>query len=132
MERKIKHLEFIQTNIERMSKNSFLIKGWGLTLVVALLTVAEKNTNARYVLIAYATTLVFWLLDGYFLSQERLFRALYNEIRTRSEENIDFSMDIKHLCNGNCTWVSSIFSNTLLIFYLSISLIMLAIAYLLK
>jgi len=36
MEAKLKHLEMIQDVIKRMASNSFLLKGWSLTLVVAL------------------------------------------------------------------------------------------------
>ncbi len=32
MEQKIKHLEFIQAAINRMAGNSFLLKGWTVTL----------------------------------------------------------------------------------------------------
>ncbi len=45
MERKIKHLEFIQIVISRMNSNSFLIKGWTITLMSALFALAAKDTN---------------------------------------------------------------------------------------
>ena len=32
-ENKLKHLEFIQNIITRMNSNSFVIKGWSITLV---------------------------------------------------------------------------------------------------
>lgn len=127
---KLKHLEFIQATIERMSRNSFLIKGWGLTLITALVAVAETNSNVSYIFIAYSTIIIFWILDGYFLSQERLFRALYEDVRKK--EKIDFSMSVSKLCDGDNTWLKSIFSNTLIIFYLLVSVIMLSTAFLLS
>ena len=36
--------------------------------------------------------LVFWILDAYYLWQERLFRAVYDSIRQKSEDEIDFEM----------------------------------------
>ena len=36
MEKKLKHLEFIQNAINRMASNSFIIKGWCITLIVGL------------------------------------------------------------------------------------------------
>jgi hypothetical protein len=36
-----------------------------------------------------------WYLDSFFLRQERLFRALYDDVRKKSPESIDFSMDTK-------------------------------------
>ena len=76
-EDKLKHLEFIQTAINRMSANSFLLKGWSVTLVAALFALAAKDANPKYVIVAYLPVLIFWFIDGYFLFQERLFRALY-------------------------------------------------------
>ena len=36
MEVKLKHLEMIQAVITRMAKNSFLLKGWSITLTAAI------------------------------------------------------------------------------------------------
>src|SRR3989344_7983651 len=94
MENKQKHIEFIQTVMNRMAGNSFLLKGWAITLVAALFALSAKDTNQSYIFIAYFPVIIFWILDGYFLSQERLFRDLYNYVRKLKEEEIDFSMDI--------------------------------------
>ena len=50
----IRHLEFIQNVITRMNTNSFLIKGWMITLVSALFVFAAKDSDARYAIITYA------------------------------------------------------------------------------
>ncbi|VVB51174.1 Uncharacterised protein [uncultured archaeon] len=131
MEQKIKHLEFIQNVITRMAANSFLIKGWCITLVSALFALAAKDANVKYIIIAYIPVSVFWILDGYYLFQERLFRELYNRIRLTNENLIDFSMDTRAYRGGINTWVSSIISTTLCIFYISLILTMLIIMYLL-
>ncbi len=132
MEQKIKHLEFIQGVINRMAANSFLIKGWCITLVSALFALAAKDTNKNYIIIAYIPVLVFWILDGYYLWQERLFRGLYDHIRVKDENSIDFSMDTRAFEGGRNTWMNSIFSKTLFIFYLPLIILMLIIMYLLK
>ena len=49
MEQKMKHLEFIQNVITRMNSNSFLIKGWAITLVSALFALAANGSNIHYV-----------------------------------------------------------------------------------
>jgi hypothetical protein len=59
--------------------------------------------------------LLFWLLDGYYLSRERSFIKLYNQVRIR-ENKVDFSMDIKHLTTWK-NWPQAIFSKTLVLFY---------------
>lgn len=132
MEQKIKHLEFIQGVVNRMAANSFLIKGWCITLVSALFVLAAKDTNAKFLIIAYIPVSAFWILDGYYLYQERLFRGLYNQIRIKEESSIDFSMDTKTFEGGRNTWINTIFSKTLCIFYITLILVMLIIMYLLN
>ena len=94
MENKLKHLEFIQQAINRMASNLFLLKGWTVTLIAAMFALAAKESRDLYFLLAYFPTVMFWLLDGYFLSQERRFRSLYDHVRKLEESAIDFSMDI--------------------------------------
>lgn len=117
MEAKIKHLEFIQNVITRMNSNSFLIKGWAITLVSALFALAAKDTNVNYVLVSYIAISVFWFLDGFYISQERQYRDLYNEITGKSESEIDFNMDASGYNEGNNSWLTGIFSKTLVLFY---------------
>src|SRR5947209_16014228 len=61
MESKLQHLAFIQSVIDRMSKNSFLLKGWGVTLVSALFALAAKDANKQYILLAYFPIITFLL-----------------------------------------------------------------------
>lgn len=92
MEAKLKHLEFVQDNINRMARNSFLLKGWAITIVSGLLVVSSKNATFAYALISLAALALFWLSDSYYLYQERLFIKLYDYVRHLPEEKIDFSM----------------------------------------
>ena len=67
-----KHLEFIQGAINRMSSNSFQMKVWAILIVSALLTI-DANTDVQnsFILIATPITILFWMLDAYYLQQER-------------------------------------------------------------
>ncbi len=132
MQQRIKHLEFIQAVINRMSSTSFLIKGWSVTLVAALFALATKEANKNYVFVAFLPVAVFWIIDAYYLSQERAFRDLYDEARRRKEDETDFSMHIKNFCGGRNSWACSFVSHTLLLFYLSMVGVMLVIMYLIK
>jgi hypothetical protein len=65
------------------------------------------RTGALYSLIAaFLCCIMFWILDGFFLHQERLFRALYNEVAKKSPEAIDFSMDTRPYKTKVCFWFS--------------------------
>ena len=77
---KIKHLEFIQNVITRMNTNSFQIKEWTVVIVAAILAIYASTENIYFVLSAIFPTLIFWFLDTYYLTQERKFRGLYNDV----------------------------------------------------
>jgi hypothetical protein len=94
MENKLKHLEFLQTVIGRMSTSSFLFKGWAITIAAALSGFAAVETRRALLVIAVCSTLLFWGLDGYYLWLERRFRALYDDVRSKPAADIDFAMRI--------------------------------------
>lgn len=96
MDKKIKHLELVQGVINRMSGNSFMLKGWAVTLVAGIFAIASKDADKMYFLVAYIPVIVFWFLDAYYLKQEHLYIALYNEVRLKKESDIDFSLEAAH------------------------------------
>ncbi|MFK9093001.1 hypothetical protein [Bacillus salipaludis] len=124
-ENKLKHLEFIQGVINRMGQNSFLLKGWAVTLGAGLFAFANtQEMDYRFILIALIPTIFFWLLDGYFLWQEKLFRKLYDHVRKKGEgEVIDFSMNVEPFVSETSSWIRTCLSNTLSLFYLPIIVI---------
>ena len=129
-EKVVKHLEMTQAVINRLGRNSFLLKSWSMTiLVAAMVLIARENLENRYFVLAlFLPILGFWVLDGYFLWQERLFRQIYEEVR--QQDNTDFKMDLgKHRNKPKCSWLSAIFSITPIIFYLIEVLFVGAIAY---
>lgn len=107
----------IQGVVNRLSTNSFLLKGWSVVLVSALFALAAANTKAQFVYLAYFPAVAFWVLDGYFLWQERIFRALYDHVRQMGDEGIDFSMNTSVVKNQVSPWFDVILSKTLLIFH---------------
>lgn len=117
MEKKLKHLEMLQNIIDRMADNSFSLKGWSVVLVSALFALAASDSNTHFVYLAYLPSIMFWILDGYFLWQERLFRKLYDRVRTASESEIDFSMDTSSVRGEVSSWIGTMFSRTLLIYH---------------
>jgi hypothetical protein len=132
MENKNKHLEFIQDSIERMASHSFSLKRWGVTIVTAIVTlgITEKNTNI--LLISVIPIVLFWILDGFYLFKERLYRRLYEKVRKLTENEIDFEMNTRKFIVGRNTWIRSIFSRTLTIFYFTLILSMLSFIAFLK
>ena len=118
MSDKQKHLELIQGVINRFSKNSFLLKGWSVTLVSALFAFSVSNCQTNLIYFAYIPTTVLWGLDGFFLWQEELFRKLYNCVRNIPENAIDFSMDVSQITDKKRpTWMRATFSKTIIPFH---------------
>ena len=130
MEKKLKHLEFIQNAINRMASNSFIIKGWCITIATALIALLEKeDINKCYIAFSFLPLLFFWFLDAYFIKVERQYRKLYDKVRKEEDEKIDFSMDISSY--KEC-YRKVFFSYTLFLFYLSLIGISLVITFLIK
>lgn len=94
MNEKIAYLQMIQSVIARMARNSFLIKGWSITVIAALGALAAAGKSELFVYLACFPAAMFWALDAYFLRQEKLFRKLWDRALEPGAE-VDFSMDTK-------------------------------------
>lgn len=117
-----KEIDIIQDTIKRMAFNSFMIKGWAITLVVVALLL--KGTKFQ-TLIAFIPLLIFWFLDAYFLWQERLFRKLYDWVikhRLETDEHL-FDMNPYRFKREVQSKIRIMFSITLGWFYGSIAIL---------
>lgn len=117
MDRKLKHLDFIQGVINRLSTNSFLLKGWSVLLVSALMALGTREAELSFILLAYFPAIVFWGLDGYFLMKERQYRRLYNIVRGKDPNDVDFCMDTTPVMKDAKKWSSAVLSPTLYWFH---------------
>ena len=119
MEAKLKYLEMIQAIINRMAANSFQLKGWSVTLLSALLALGAVSGRALFICpLALLPCLAFWALDGFFLRQERLFRALYNAAARQDETAaLTFSMDTRPYLGAVASWRMTCLSRTLFLFH---------------
>ena len=118
----LKEIDIIQGIINRMAHNSFMIKGWAITLVVVALLL--QGTKYQ-VLLAFIPLLVFWFLDAYFLWQERMYRKLYNWVisnRLKTDEYL-FDMNAYRFKEAVQSRFRIMFSITLGWFYGSIAIL---------
>jgi hypothetical protein len=126
----IKHLELVQGVIGRLASNSFLMKGWALTVSGAFFGFSAKDLDWRIAAVGLMPLMVFWGLDGYFLSRERMFRALYDAVR-KGDPNVEpFSMDyIQFKRRGQVSngWRASLWSRTVAWFYVPVLFVGLAL-----
>lgn len=131
-EKKFKHLDFIHNTINRMSNNSFLIKGWTISIVSVLFIFSDDKMNGEFLGIAILAVVIFWYLNGFFLQQERKYRALYDKVRIQQENEINFSMSTSDFKNGKYSLLSGIFGKTIWLLYLSIIFMIIMAKYLLE
>ena len=127
MESKIKHLEMIQNIIQRMANNSFILKGWTVSLIVAIFALADKMMNQSYFAFTYIPVVTFWFLDAYYLQLERKYVTLYNNIR--KENSIDFNLNIdkityKKTKKKNLKYINCLFSTSEWLFYIPIAILL--------
>lgn len=92
MDSKAFHLGLVQGIINRMAGNSFLLKGWSVTLTAAILTLTPDALNKHYSVVIYLPIILFWLLDAYYFYNEKLFRNLYDLIVEDASGIIIFSL----------------------------------------
>jgi hypothetical protein len=129
VEAKLKHLEFIQGVINRMAGNSFLLKGWSVTLTSALFALAAKDANPLFVYLAYFPCATFWALDGYFLRQERLYRMLFAAAAASPSGDPGFSMSTALYDTTVHSWLGTTFSLTLRLFHGTVFAVIAAIMF---
>jgi len=116
MESKLKHLEFIQEAISRMANNAFLLRGWSASILAGLSALSATSFTRAHLYFATFIILCFWLLDSYYLSRERNFRKLFDEVRVKNPSEINFSMNFNHHKRKR-DWFTAGFSITSVLFY---------------
>ena len=123
----IKHMEFIQSGINRFASNSFQMKGWMLTIVSALLGFFVNSGNTKFALVAILPVVVFWVLDAYYLQLERKFRGIYNDVVNpeKAKKPVGlFEMPFQNYTDGKYFFGDVFFSRWLLLLYLPVILLL--------
>lgn len=130
MNNKIKHLEMIESVIQRMADNSFKLKEWTVAMVGIIGALSAQGTDKRFFLLVSIPMLAFWFLDSLYLQLDRKYRELYNYVREKKEDDIDFSMDISKLSSKNNTlrYIECLFSKTEAGFYIPIGIVIIILA----
>jgi len=87
------HLGVLQQIIGRMAGNSSNCKAWSITIASAILVVAVDKAAAPIAVVATAPAFLFFLLDTYYLTLEKMFRrshdAYVTKIQTGQEQPSD-------------------------------------------
>lgn len=92
----VKEIDLIQTSVLRMASNSFLLKGWLVSIIAVGLALLPENIDVEVVcLLISVATVCFWYLDAYYLNLEKLYRKKYEwVIQERAKGNVDYAYDL--------------------------------------
>jgi hypothetical protein len=113
---KLKHLDYLQAAIGRMAQNSFLFKGWAITLASGLSAFGVVQDKKALLSISIVTTVLFWGMDGYYLWLERGFVNIHKQVAKTNEHDVDFNMAVDKT-HAFWRWLKTCFRPHLLFFY---------------
>ena len=88
----LKEIDLLQDCITRMAHNSFMIKGWVLTIVVSVVALLPQKVNSSQEAIRNTCLLcifAFSILDSYNIFLERCYRVKYDWV-VKNREYTDF------------------------------------------
>ena len=116
-----KEIDLIQNCINRMAKNSFMLKGWTISLIAVVLALTADRLDPLFLFCSiFVPVLCFWYLDAFFLRTEKMYRKMYEWVlKARKEENLEYQYDLnpnrfKDKVESQCRVM---FSKTLRVFY---------------
>jgi hypothetical protein len=118
-----KEIDLIQGVINRMANNSFLLKGWLISLIAVILALTKDTlltSDIKYLsTILILPVIVFWYLDAFFLHKEKCYRKLYEWVITNRNTTNDFmySLDYSRFKSEVKSLIAIMFSKTLFPFY---------------
>jgi hypothetical protein len=118
-----KEIDLIQGVINRMANNSFLLKGWLISLVALVLAITKETIVATqlsyFSLLLCLPVVLFWYLDAFFLHKEKCYIKMYNwviENRKTTEEH-SYCLDYRRYENKvDCVFIVML-SKTIIPFY---------------
>lgn len=125
----LKSIDIVQSAISRMAENSSKLKSWFIPTFIAILGVvtgkiSDNSTHSHSALdlIWCLPLILFVILDGYYLRQERLFRLVYEDfsssiVGSPTEGRSPFNLRPTAKQRKDTSLLSSIFSISVSGFY---------------
>ena len=80
-----------------MAQNSFMIKGWFVSIYAVILALLSEKVNMFLLCISLiAVNVIFWYLDSFFLRTEKLYRKIYDWVlveRARNNKDLMYQLN---------------------------------------
>ena len=128
----LKEIDLIEDCIKRMSNNSFLLKGWAVTILSVLIGLMANFENwTSGSLLAIFVCIGFWYLDALYLKLERLYTRKYNWVIQNRLDTTEYKFNLnpfeKNMWleteNREIITLKVMFSRTLLPLYLTMLIV---------
>lgn len=114
-----KEIDLIQNCITRMAQNSFLIKGWSISITAVIIGLSpQKLEKCQTFIVLILLTLCFWYLDATYLRIEKMFRWKYEWIIQNRLISSDYCYDLNPKNENMWTLVSDDEKKRLCILYI--------------
>ncbi len=128
-DQQIAHLGMIQGVINRMASNSFALKALAVTIAAAIIAITgtQQDASASVSYVGLFPVVVFWLIDAKYLRLERLYRKLYDHIRSGGEFEA-FSMNTTSFNKGVSSTLRIAISWSVIWFYLAVTAALVAVS----
>ncbi len=91
----IRYMEMIQDTIKRMSNFSFNLKGWAVTLLAGTFAILNLGAKPEFLWFSLVPVFFFWILDAFYLLQERMYRKMYEDVLEHKDKKPYFNMDAR-------------------------------------
>ena len=118
-----KEIDLIQDIIKRMANNSFLIKGWMISVFTAAMVLLKDKILTDAMLFISPTIIfaiaAFWYIDAFFLHKEKCYRALYDHVISNIQEGSRavYSLDYRPFQKSEESVFDIMINNTVWPFY---------------
>ncbi len=127
---KTTYLQMIQEPISRMSTNSAIFKGFAATIVAGVAALTYSDMNIWVLGLSFLPVIVFLILDVYYLSLERKYRLLYEQVR-KGNHAVDFSLtlpsDRVEILRAKARIWDCIWSPSILLFYPALTIVLVVV-----
>lgn len=91
----LKEIDLIEDCIKRMASNSFLLKGWAVTILSILLSLMANFDSWKFgSILAMLICIGFWYLDAVYLKLERLYTRKYNWVIRERQNTNDYQFNL--------------------------------------
>lgn len=86
---RVEHLKMIQEVIKRVADNSAQIKRWTIVVLTAAIALSASEGMGFAILLCIFPCVMLWWMDSYYLTQEKQYRLLFDDVRFGVKTDFD-------------------------------------------